>query len=326
MENQLAIIIPAFKPDFLQKALQSIENQTNKNFQVYIGDDASPHDLQSICQPFVDRNGWNYHRFDHNLGSKNLVQHWNRSVQLSVEPWVWLFSDDDEMADNCVEGFYESLSKQDDCQVFKFNFSIINSASEVIETNPVEKGEIHPFNFGKLRFERQLLTSAVEFIFKRQAWQRENGFISFPAAWCSDDASWMAFSEPKAIQIIPKGLVYWRMSHVNISSLAGNFVYAKLEAALMFIQWFNQKYKSQIQPQLFGEQVIWFRLQLEHLFHPPTLTESLAITLRLCPPSFFSFLRTFNEIYARSAGSMLKKRGLPATGFRDFISRKLPRF
>lgn len=326
MERQLAIVIPAFKPDFLQKSLQSIENQTNKNFQLYIGDDASPHDLSTICQPFVERNGWNYHRFDHNVGSKNLVQHWNRCIQLSVETWVWLFSDDDEMGPECVAGFYESLNKKTDCQVFKFNFSIINSTSEIIETNPEETGELAPFTFGKLRFERHLLTSAVEFIFKRSAWQRENGFVAFPAAWCSDDASWMAFSEPYAIQIIPKGLVFWRMSDVNISSLAGEFVYAKLEAALMFIQWFNNKFQAKIQPQLFGEQVIWFRLQLEHLFHPPTLLEALAITIRLGPPSFYSFLRTFNEIYARSEGSMLKKRGLAATGFRDFISRKLPRF
>ena len=38
----LAIVIPYFKLTFFEATLQSLANQTDKRFKVYIGDDASP--------------------------------------------------------------------------------------------------------------------------------------------------------------------------------------------------------------------------------------------------------------------------------------------
>ena len=53
--KRLAIIIPAYKENFLFETLQSLANQTNKDFNVYVGDDCSPYDLQSIVSRFEDR-------------------------------------------------------------------------------------------------------------------------------------------------------------------------------------------------------------------------------------------------------------------------------
>lgn len=52
--KRLAIIIPAYKENFLFETLQSLANQTNKDFNVYVGDDCSPYDLQSIVSRFED--------------------------------------------------------------------------------------------------------------------------------------------------------------------------------------------------------------------------------------------------------------------------------
>lgn len=43
--KKLAIIIPAYKPRFLRETLDSIAKQNNHDFTVYIGDDASPYQL-----------------------------------------------------------------------------------------------------------------------------------------------------------------------------------------------------------------------------------------------------------------------------------------
>ncbi|HRH34648.1 MAG TPA: glycosyltransferase family 2 protein [Catalimonadaceae bacterium] len=325
MEGILAIVIPAFKPDFLEKALQSIENQNTKNFQVYIGDDGSPHNLWKIAEPFVNRNGWIYHRFETNEGGTNLVNHWNRCVALSHEPWIWLFSDDDEMSPDCVAAFHEKIQSSNS-SVLKFNFSIIDEESNVLEMNQSEEKAISGFDFGRLRFERKILTSAVEFVFKRSAYDREAGFVNFPSAWCSDDASWIAFSEPEKIEKIDYGLVLWRMSKVNISSLAGSYIEAKTEAALQFICWFNNRYRNQLTGALFGEQVIWFRLQLEHLNFIVTFQKAVQITNRLRPSGFASWLRTFNEVYARSATIIQNKPGKKPTGIRAWLAFRLPKF
>ena len=54
MRNTLAIVIPAYKPDFLLKTLTSIYSQSCKDFNLYIGDDCSPYDLSSIISQFND--------------------------------------------------------------------------------------------------------------------------------------------------------------------------------------------------------------------------------------------------------------------------------
>lgn len=66
--KRLAIIIPAYKENFLFETLQSLANQTNKDFNVYVGDDCSPYDLQSIVSRFEDRLDIHYVRFSENLG------------------------------------------------------------------------------------------------------------------------------------------------------------------------------------------------------------------------------------------------------------------
>ena len=105
--SRLAIIIPVYKPDFLEEALECLAAQTCKDFTVYVGDDCSPHPLSEIVMPFKEKMNLHYTRFDSNLGAKDLIGQWERCVALAQdEEWLWLFSDDDQMDNNCVESFY----------------------------------------------------------------------------------------------------------------------------------------------------------------------------------------------------------------------------
>ena len=68
MKDALAIIIPAYKPDYLAETLESLTKQTNKDFKVYIGDDASPFSLEDIVGQFSDKLNIVYKKFDKNIG------------------------------------------------------------------------------------------------------------------------------------------------------------------------------------------------------------------------------------------------------------------
>jgi glycosyltransferase involved in cell wall biosynthesis len=300
MSARLGIVIPAFKPHFLENALQSLELQSIRDFQVYIGDDASPHDLWSIARPFVKRNDWVFHRFEENMGAGNLVGHWNRCVALiGDEDWLWLFSDDDAMAPDCVEAFYKELENHPQTQVFKFPFSLMDGSGQIIQNQSHNPNPISAFEFGKLRFERKLLSSAVEFIFSKKAYDQNGGFINFPAAWCSDDASWMAFAGQQNIVPIQKGRVFWRLSEENISNQAGRYAQSKLRAGIDFIVWFNNRFSPQISRSLRGEQIIWFRLQIEKVAYDPGFFEVLSWLGKLKNLSFPDLIRAFNELYFR---------------------------
>ncbi|MCS2501115.1 glycosyltransferase [Bacteroides ovatus] len=68
--KKLAIIIPAYKPRFLQETLDSIAKQNSHEFTVYIGDDASPYPLKTIVDHYKNKFDIIYHRFEQNMGKK----------------------------------------------------------------------------------------------------------------------------------------------------------------------------------------------------------------------------------------------------------------
>lgn len=80
--SELAIVIPAYKDMYFDKTLLSIANQTCKEFTVYIGNDASPHDLKSIVNLYKDQIDIVYKNFDENIGGKDLVAQWERCIDL----------------------------------------------------------------------------------------------------------------------------------------------------------------------------------------------------------------------------------------------------
>ena len=108
--RKLGIIIPAYKPEFLKPALESILQQSNQEFDLYVFNDGSPHDLDSIISKY---SGFEYHSFDKNLGKNNLVQHWHRCLEFVRNPYIWLFSDDDIASPACVESFYNEINQFD---------------------------------------------------------------------------------------------------------------------------------------------------------------------------------------------------------------------
>lgn len=327
MVDKLAIIVPAYKPDFLRQALDSIENQTNKAHQVYIFDDASPFDLGSIIQPYLDRNGWQFVRFEENWGQKDLVGHWNRCVRMTSEPWVWLFSDDDLMEKSCVENFYQTMKVDSDASVFKFNLQIINEKSEVIDSNFPCPKRISGFDFGDLRFNRKLFSSAVEFIFRRNAFDDQNGFVNFPSGWCSDDASWIAFSGSHSIISMDNGLVFWRMSNVNISSKTGDFVRIKIDSSVQYMAWFNRRFPNRLTTSFQAEQIIWLRLQMVHLHYQPDFQEVILILSKLKIPFSSFWLRAFDDLYCLSYVYWMQvvKHQKPS-GIRKWMHSILPKF
>lgn len=220
---ELAIIIPAYKRDFLRETLESLSCQTNRNFHVYIGDDCSPNDLESIVIEYAGRVPMTYHRFETNLGSKNLVGQWERCIGLSRdEKWLWLFSDDDLMEPHCVEAFYKTIQLHPAGELFHFNLKI---------KDDLKGGMIRDINYwpeqmsageyleSKLR--GKVISYVVEFIFLRTLYERVGGFKNYDLAWGSDFMTWlhMASQNPEGIVTIEgkNRCIIWRKSAQNIS-------------------------------------------------------------------------------------------------------------
>lgn len=219
--NSLAIVIPAYKPEFLDRALESIQAQTARDFHVYIGDDASPHDLEPIVEKW-SRLGLpvSYTRFSANLGGHDLVAQWTRCIRLTQgEPWLWLFSDDDIMEPGCVAAFLSRIAADGErCRdIYHFDVMIIDSSDAIIKAAPPYPAIIRPAEYFRRKANASIESFVVENIFSRKIYNEVGGFKQFPMAWGSDVATWMAMMAPKGMATIKGPKVRWRSSNRNIT-------------------------------------------------------------------------------------------------------------
>jgi glycosyltransferase involved in cell wall biosynthesis len=265
----LAIIIPAFKSTFFDKALQSIASQTNKNFNLYIGDDNSPENLYSIVEKFNNQINIVYKKFSENLGSHSITKHWERCVEMcNGEEWIWLFSDDDIMSEDCVDTFIKEIEKsKNKFDVYRFNCSIIGGDGNKLLEKSTYPTIQTSYEFLISRLTYKCHSYIVNYIFTKKCYLKYNGFVEFKAAWAADDATWILFGQDKNIFTFNEGEIEWRQSAINISGNKNNLVNRrnKYKGTEQFIQW-AYKWAQQNNIQLDNKIVInWLSIMLVSL-------------------------------------------------------------
>ena len=235
----LAVIIPAYKATFFDKALQSISNQTDKNFTVYICDDTSTEDLEDIAKQYKTKQDINYNRFKNNIGAKYLVHQWNRCIHLRKgEPWFWLFSDDDIADANCVETFYRTIAEDNNkFDVYRFDTRIIDEHDDVLGDSPESPFVDPTYNMAVEILIGKRGNSMPDHIFSRYIIEKNEGFVYTDYAQAADWATSILFSSEKGICTMKEAKLNWRVSNQNISGTARRNRRNLLKGHLQFLNW-----------------------------------------------------------------------------------------
>lgn len=287
MKNKLAIVIPAFKADFLEETLDSIKRQTDQRFRLYIFDDASPFKIKEVVEESNLTGDVVYHRFNENLGQSSIVKHWERCINsVDDDEWIWLFSDDDLMDPNCVHSFYDALEKYPDSVAFRFNTDKIADHGELIRENRF-------FNeFSAVSFLNQKLTYnqesyVVETIFSREIHDKIGGIPDLPLGWASDDLFTVKLALSGNVQIIEDSLVYWRYSDKNISgSVNKKSAILKLKASGYFVKWIykNQHLLQGLKPDDLA--IKWYIRQIRTLQNQINIFNELSAVIKITSRDF----------------------------------------
>lgn len=242
MTYDLAIIVPAYKPDYLREALQSIINQTDPRFSLYILDDASPHNIGEIAGEYLELDQVTYTRFEQNMGGESLVKQWKRCIaQTEKEPWIWLFSDDDIMEPTCVEAFYHALANGSDHPAYRFDTVKITEEGDPIRENQFPD-TFDAADFLSLKLSYQQESYIVEYIFSREAMGQAGGIPELPMAWAADDLFCVELASLGEIRSIRGPVVKWRYGAGNISGRSNRSeAVKKLDASRRFVGKLLQK-------------------------------------------------------------------------------------
>lgn len=235
---ELSFVLPAYKRKYLREAIASILGQTFRNFELVVVDDASPEHLEEVVASFDDPR-LTYVRNAENLGGKNLVANWNKALGLATGTYCVLASDDDVYAPTFAAEMRALAVRYPQVDVLHCRTGFIDGDGRLYKI-----GEKRPEyeDFADLLYARgvkRCTQTAPEFMFRTQALKDLGGFVSFPLAWYSDDATWLALAEKGGIACSDQVLFHWRFSGLNISSRA-DLTEQKVRAAEAYKAWLRQ--------------------------------------------------------------------------------------
>lgn len=215
-------------------------NQWDSDFEVIVADDASPDDIKSVCNVYQGRLRLQYVQFETNLGGSDLTAHWQRAINLASTDWIWLMGDDDELAAGCVSAMRKQIAQEPDWPgLWRVNVEQIDHRSEVLVPLQRASSRMNAEAYLRLRCAGRLSSFACEFVFRRSVLQERGGFVSFPMAWCSDDATWLRLGGTHGIRSVVglQAHARWRQSSENISGAGQQSHAPKLEARVRYLEW-----------------------------------------------------------------------------------------
>lgn len=219
MTNKIAVVIPYYKIDFFENTLISLKNQTNKKFNLYIGNDNSPNDPNLLIKKY-DLIITRYKNFETNLGKNSLSKQWERCIDEFVdqEEWVIVLADDDILSENCIQEFYNNVedAEKNNISLIKYKCQVINENNKIIKEFPdyprIQKA---PIFFGNLYLNIGFSTLS-ENIFRIEKYKKYK-YKDIELAYGSDAIAFLEFSEFGDLLIINNALMSFRDSEVNLS-------------------------------------------------------------------------------------------------------------
>lgn len=250
----LAIVIPYYKRIFFEETLKSLSEQTDKRFNVYIGDDASPESPSLLLEKYKKCIDFKYYRFNNNIGGDSLSKHWERCINLTnQEDWIMILGDDDVLGKEVVSEWYKKFNLfENKSNVIRFSTIVINDKFKLL-SDPFFHPEWESITgFFLRKIKGQTRSSMSEYVFSRKSFLKYK-FQDYPLAWHSDDAAWFDFSDFRPVFSINDAFVYVRASDFSISGNQDNLK-AKSKATFKFYNYlltvkaglFSEEQKDQL--------------------------------------------------------------------------------
>lgn len=241
-----SFVLPAYKARFFREVLDSILAQTYKEFELIIVNDASPEDLDSIVRSYNDTR-IRYYVNSENIGGKDLVAQWNHCLEYAKGEYIILASDDDVYHPLYLEKMNVLVDKYPEVNVFRPRIKWIDSHGDTINTDIEYKERMSQLEFSILWFQGRISKGIPFYLFKKNVLKDMGGFVNFPTAWFSDDATVIKLSKNDII--IGNDILFsFRDSGINISYIFNSkkLLYEKICATDMFYNWFINEIKLMV--------------------------------------------------------------------------------
>lgn len=212
-----SFVLPAYKAKYLREAIDSIINQTYTDFELIIVNDASPEDVDSIVSSYDDAR-IQYYRNEKNIGGTDLVAQWNHCIAYAKGEYLILASDDDVYSLEYLEKMDTLIQRYPETNVFRCRVKRVDNSGKILQIDGYEGEYLTKIEYLHL-WTAKYIGSGIPFvIFKREALMEIGGFVNYPLAWFSDDATILKLADNGVGVYSKETLFSFRYSNENIST------------------------------------------------------------------------------------------------------------
>lgn len=236
-QPSFSFVMPAYKAEYLSKAINSVLNQDYNNFELIIVNDASPENLKEIVKGFQD-NRIRYYENTQNIGGKDLIKNWNYCVSMAENDYIILATDDDIFEPCFLSNAKKLIEKYPNVDVIRSGVKKIDEKENVLDIEFPLKEHMSAKEFVLFYAKGGTISCISNYIFRRTSLNKNGGFISFPRAHFSDDATALALSL-NGVACIPSNDFCFRVSNINLSNQTNiSIVIDQIKATELYMTWY----------------------------------------------------------------------------------------
>ena len=250
--SKVSFVLPAYKRRFLKESIDSILAQTCRDFELVIVDDKSPEGLYEVIREYPwERGGgtlpdggrtWEvdgipvrYYQNPKNLGGERVIDAWHHALTYAKSDLCVLAGDDDLYFPGFLQEMLRLHNQYPRCDMFFCRSAIIDGNGKWKSTIAQWGESQSQIQIAYYNGAKRIPIFAQDVLFRKSALMAIGGFVDFPQAWYSDDATWMLLSKNGAA-VSREILFCWRDSGLNLSTTKGNAL-ARLHACEKFRSW-----------------------------------------------------------------------------------------
>lgn len=211
-----SILIPAYKAKFYKECLNSVLSLDYTDYEVIVLNDCSPEPIKEITAEFSSPL-LRYYENEKNVGAKDLVDNWNKLLEMAKGDYVICMGDDDVLPPHCLKAYDDIMSKYPDLYIYHARTLMIDENSEpcdIQEERPEWESMYSMLWHMMFKGRGQFIG---DFLFDRQALIRQGGFYNLPYAMASDWLTCLIAAKDKGIANIQSPAFYYRTSRYTIT-------------------------------------------------------------------------------------------------------------
>ena len=242
-----SIVIPAYKATFFRECLESIINQTFDDYEIIVLNDCSPEGIKEIvdnCRSNTNRDIIRYYENERNVGAVDVVDNWNKLLDLSKGDYIICMGDDDKLAEDCLEQYNSLIDTYPSLDVYHGRTMMIDEKSRFcgIQEERAEWQSVYSLIW------HYTFKDGVQFIgdflFNTESLKKNGGFYKLPLAWCSDCITSFISASSKGIANTFYPVFYYRQHNCSITNNS-SYIRLKMQAIKMYLDWMLDFLKNQ---------------------------------------------------------------------------------